>query len=193
MYGATLSHKVTNLTSADLGLLRAYAAAETSPNWTYERLYWDHLFRNFDSIRNLKAWLMELTSNLCKDIINERSRGPAAIENIEWVGDTGLICTVSSVADPQMVLEMEERYVQIRRAVASLPQRLRDTFILHYYEGLKHAEIAERQGISYDIFYDRCERCRSGISIESLPIQKRQSDFRRIGPTILENACTIAE
>ena len=54
MYGATLSHKVTNLTSADLGLLRAYAAAETSPNWTYERLYWDHLFRNFDSINSVE-------------------------------------------------------------------------------------------------------------------------------------------
>jgi len=114
-------------------------------------------------ISNLKAWLMQLTSNLCKDIISKRSRGPGRVEDIEWVGETGVLCTASAVATPMMVLEMSETYVAIRRAVASLPQGQRDTFVLHYYEGLKHKEIVERLGISYDSVCKRISLARQQL------------------------------
>ena len=72
------------------------------------------------------------------------------VEDIEWVGDNGVLCTASGVATPMMVLEREELYEVIRQAVEELPQGQRDAFILHYYEELKHKEIVERLGISYD-------------------------------------------
>ncbi|NEP34914.1 sigma-70 family RNA polymerase sigma factor [Moorena sp. SIO3B2] len=101
-------------------------------------------------IANFKAWLRKLTYNVCIDIIRERSRGPAAVESIEWVGNTEEMSTSSAVESPETFLEREERSIEIRRVIASLPERMRETFILHFYEELTHTEIAERQGISYD-------------------------------------------
>ncbi len=124
---------------------------------------WENVQKFAGQISNLKAWLMQLTSNLCKDIIGKRSRGPAAVEDIEWVGDNGVLCTASGVATPMMVLEMSDTYVAIRRAVASLPQGQRDTFVLHYYEGLKHKEIAQRLGISYDSVCKRISLARQQL------------------------------
>jgi len=124
---------------------------------------WEKVQEFAGSIRNLKAWLMQLTSNLCKDILDKNSRGPAAVENIELVGETGVLCTASGVATPMMVLEMEETYVAIRRAVASLPQGQRDTFVLHYYERLKHKEIVERLGITYNSVCKRISLAREQL------------------------------
>ncbi|MBO1351356.1 MAG: sigma-70 family RNA polymerase sigma factor [Hormoscilla sp. GUM202] len=104
---------------------------------------WEKVQELGSDIRNLTAWLMQLTSNLCKDLLKKDSRGPVAVENIELVGETGVLCTVSSQASPQMVLESEERDVAIGQAVASLSPGMRDTFALHYYEELEYTEIAE--------------------------------------------------
>ena len=85
------------------------------------------------------------------------------MENIEWVGDIGVLCTASSVPSPEKVLEKEEKSEQIERAIASLPQRQRDTFVLHFYEGLSHREISERQGISYDNVCKRISKAREHL------------------------------
>ncbi|MGK7899977.1 MAG: RNA polymerase sigma factor, partial [Hormoscilla sp.] len=124
---------------------------------------WEQVQKHASKIGNLKAWLIKLTINLCKDIIDKRSRGPAAVEDIELVGDDGALCTASSVPLPEKVLETNETSEKIRRAVASLPQKQRDTFILHFYEGLKHKEIVERLGISYDNVCKRLSLARQGL------------------------------
>lgn len=138
LYGRCLALMNGNVTEAEDALSQAKIKA------------WEQVQKFAGEIRNLSAWLMQLTSNLCKDINKKSSRGPAAVEDIEWVGDNGLACTASSMRSPEKVLETEEMSEKIRRAVASLPQRLRDTLVLYFYEGLKHREIAERLGISYD-------------------------------------------
>ncbi len=102
------------------------------------------------NIANLKAWLHQMTRNHCIDIIRKRSKSATGVESIEWVGDEEDIGTVTPVKTPEQALETDEKYIEIRGAIASLPERLRSTFILHFYEELKHPEIAEIQGISYD-------------------------------------------
>lgn len=114
-------------------------------------------------ISNFKAWLGKLACNVCIDIIRERSRGPAGVESIEWVGDTEEISTASWVESPEGCLEREERSIEIRRAIASLPERMRETFILHFYEELTHTEIVERQGISYDSVCKRISMARQKL------------------------------
>ncbi|NEO55648.1 MAG: sigma-70 family RNA polymerase sigma factor [Okeania sp. SIO3B5] len=106
-------------------------------------------------IANLPAWLMTLTRNLCLDIIRKRSRGAVGVDDIEWVGDSGEMGVASAVELPEQVLEKDERSVVIRRAIASLPGRMRETFILHFYEELSYQEIIKRQGISIDCVYKR--------------------------------------
>ncbi|MBC6474784.1 MAG: hypothetical protein GDA48_19910 [Hormoscilla sp. GM102CHS1] len=52
---------------------------------------WEKVQKFAGQIENLSAWLMQLTGNLCKDLIEKNSRGPAAVEDIEWVGDNGVL------------------------------------------------------------------------------------------------------
>ena len=104
-------------------------------------------------IENFKAWLMTLTRNLCIDIFRKRSRSAVGVEDIEWVGDSGDMGVASAVESPETVLEREERSVAIRRAISSLPEKMRETYILHFYDELTYPEIVERQGISYDCLY----------------------------------------
>ena len=118
---------------------------------------WEKVQKFEGKITNFRAWLIQLTRNLCIDICRKHSRGTTGVENIEWVADTEEMGMVSSVESPESCLEREERYIQIRRAIADLSETLRETFILHFYEELTHKEIAERQGISYD---NVCRRIR---------------------------------
>jgi len=114
-------------------------------------------------IANLPAWLMTLTRNLCLDLIGKRSQGAVGVDDIEWVGDSGEMGVASAVELPEQVLERDERSVVIRRAIASLPERMRETFILHYYEELSYQEIVERQGISKDCVYKRISQARKKL------------------------------
>ncbi|NES04199.1 MAG: sigma-70 family RNA polymerase sigma factor [Okeania sp. SIO2F4] len=114
-------------------------------------------------IANLPAWLMTLTRNLCLDLIRKRSRSAVGVDDIEWVGDRGEMGVASAVELPEQVLEKDERSVVIRRAIASLPERMRETFILHFYQELSYQEIVERQGISIDCVYKRISQARKKL------------------------------
>ena len=123
---------------------------------------WEKVQKFAGKIGSLKNWLFKLTSNLCIDIIRERSRGAWAVESIEWVADTEAIST-AKVEEPELALETEEKYNEIGRAIADLPQTLGDTFVLHFYQELTHKEIAERQGISYDNVCRRIYKARKQL------------------------------
>ncbi|MEM9542942.1 MAG: sigma-70 family RNA polymerase sigma factor [Cyanobacteria bacterium P01_E01_bin.42] len=110
----------------------------------------DKVQQYWGKIRNLKAWLMQVTRNLCIDIIRKRSKEAAGVDSLEWVGETENAGATNTMDTPEKVLETEERAIVIREAIASLPERLHQTFILHFYQQRTHTEIAEAQGITYD-------------------------------------------
>ncbi|GGA33443.1 RNA polymerase sigma factor [Okeania sp. KiyG1] len=158
-------------------------------------------------IANLPAWLMTLTRNLCLDLIRKRYRGAVGVDDIEWVGDSGEMGVASAVELPEQVLEKNERSVVIRRAIASLPERMRETFILHFYEELSYQEIVERQGISIDCVYKRISQARkklkeklsdyfimsqveAGKISQSLP-KKEERPLRRSHEVLKENEMAV--
>jgi hypothetical protein len=49
----------------------------------------------------------------------------------------------------------------IREAIYNLPLRVRETFILHFYQELSYQEIAQQQKISYRIVCDRISEAKS--------------------------------
>ncbi|NER95145.1 MAG: sigma-70 family RNA polymerase sigma factor [Symploca sp. SIO1B1] len=55
---------------------------------------------------------------------------------------------------------MSEKRVVIRRGIDNLPPRLRETFILHFYQDLAYQEIAQRQEISYQNVCKRISQAR---------------------------------
>ncbi|NEQ72119.1 MAG: sigma-70 family RNA polymerase sigma factor [Okeania sp. SIO2C9] len=158
LYRCCLRLMNSNQTDAEDALSRAALKA------------WEKVQKFEGKITNFRAWSIKLTRNLCIDIIRERSRGATGVESIELVGDTQDMGMASSVKSPESCLEREERSIEIRRAIADLPETLRGTFILHFYEELSHTEIAKRQGISYN---NVCRR----IYVAKKKLKQKLSDY----------------
>jgi hypothetical protein len=64
-------------------------------------------------------------------------------------------------------MESGEKRIVIRRAIDNLPTRMRETFILHFYQELSYPEIAQQQDISYQNVCKRISQAR-GILREEL-------------------------
>ena len=79
-------------------------------------------------IANFKSWLTKLTHNLCVDIHREHSRGANLVEDIEAIEEEKAL--ISFEDTPQIILETQEKNIEIRRAIENLPSGLRETFIL---------------------------------------------------------------
>ena len=135
--------------------------AEDALSWACLKA-WEKVQKFAGKIDKLKSWLFALTRNLCVDIIRERSQDALGVDSIEWVDQTNTIAT-ALVSTPEGALENSERSNQIQRAIADLPQTLRDTFVMHFYQEQTHQEIAQEQGISYNTVCQRISRARKQL------------------------------
>jgi RNA polymerase sigma-70 factor (ECF subfamily) len=127
---------------------------------------WKKVQKYAGEITNFKAWLVTLTRNLCVDIHRERSRGANRVEDIEIYAaaeEQGLFAVENT---PESAVENSERKMVIRRAIDNLPTRLRETFILHFYQELSYPEIAEQQDISYQNVCKRISQARKILQAE---------------------------
>jgi RNA polymerase sigma factor (sigma-70 family) len=123
---------------------------------------WEKVQKYAGKISNFKAWLTTLTHNLCMDIHRERSRGENQVEDIEVYTSGEELGLISCEDTPESVMDSGEERIVIRRAIDNLPSRLRETYILHFYQDFSYQEIAKHQDISYD---NVCKRMSQGRKI----------------------------
>jgi RNA polymerase sigma-70 factor (ECF subfamily) len=108
---------------------------------TFVRVYQNR--GKFDPGRRFTTWLYAIAANLVRDRYRWRSR------HRQVSLDAGDEHTGASLKDslragelsPDQRLESEERADAVRKAVAALPEELRQPLILSVYEGLSQAEI----------------------------------------------------
>jgi len=121
---------------------------------------WEKVQKIGVEIDNFKSWLSTLTHNLCVDIHRERSRGANRVEDIELYASSVEQGLVSFDDTPESAMETGEKRIVIRRAIDNLPSKLRETFILHFYQELSYPEIAQQQEISYQNVCKRISQAR---------------------------------
>jgi len=95
------------------------------------------------AVDNPDAYIFQTASNALKDLQRRetvRQRYDAAEGDPESLARSDL--------SPERVLQSGQAVESLSAALRRLPERTRDIFILRCYEGLKHAEIAQLQGIS---------------------------------------------
>lgn len=105
-------------------------------------------------ISNARAYLFQMANNLVLDRARERRRRSARDQS--WTaqsyalapGPDGEIQTVDPGQTPEAQLEEAEEQQALEAAIAALPEGARRAFSLHKIEGLSHAEVAARLGIS---------------------------------------------
>jgi len=110
---------------------------------TFIRVYKHSL--KFDARSRFSTWLYSIASNLVRDRFRWRKRHPQV--SLDADNDTtgkGLHEWIpGQEGSPSDTLQMEERAITVRRAVAALPEQLRLPLILAEYEERSHAEIGE--------------------------------------------------
>jgi RNA polymerase sigma-70 factor (ECF subfamily) len=112
---------------------------------------WQHI----SQLRNgkaLKGWLYRIASNVSKLYWRKhKGREMASIEGV------GIDVPENSEAGSEIV-EYYEQLGRLKNAVTCLPEKLRQTVVLHYMQHLTIAEAAEAAGVREGTFKSRLNR-----------------------------------
>lgn len=119
----------------------------------------------FDPGQKFTTWLYAIASNLVRDRYRWRSRHP----QVSLDAETGQ--TESSLKDslpaperpPDQSLQTQERADAVRKAVAALPEELRQPLILAVYQGMAQTEIAAILNCSIKAVETRMYRARQQL------------------------------
>jgi len=98
----------------------------------------------FDPQQKFSTWLFTIASNLVRDRYRWRSRHQqVSLDAENDQTESALKDTLTAVdPPPDQSLQTEERAGEVRKAVAALPEELKQPLILAVYEDLPQAEIA---------------------------------------------------
>lgn len=114
------------------GMLGHRQDAEDVVQETFLRAY--RSLGTFDVTRPLKAWLMKIASNCCRDDLSRRGRRP-------WLSHAMDALPSQGNGDPPGELSEE-----VERAVAELRPEYRTAFLLYQGQGFSYDEIAAMLG-----------------------------------------------
>jgi RNA polymerase sigma-70 factor (ECF subfamily) len=120
----------------------------------------EKLPNNACKIGNCKAWLNRLTLNLCVDMHRERKRQVRRLESIDnsLRGASGRVA--ASTDSPEQGLINREVFAHVCSAINNLPPRLREPFVLRFFQEMDYREIAERLILSPDNVRKRIQQAR---------------------------------
>jgi RNA polymerase sigma-70 factor, ECF subfamily len=106
-----------------------------------------HLKRRlYEPGRPVRPWLYAIATHQAVDALRKAGRhSTISLDQTTQTGDPGALVDllVSDLPGPLAELQGEERRDWVRANVARLPEVLRQTLILAYYQDLKYREIAE--------------------------------------------------
>ena len=139
-------------------------AADTAQE-TFVKVYQSRA--RFDPDQKFSTWLYTIAANLVKDRYRWRSRHPQVSLDSEsdTTGDSFRDSLPGNDPLPHERVQAEERSETVRRAVAALPEELRQPLILAEYEERSHAEIGGILGCSAKAVETRIYRARQRLRV----------------------------
>ncbi len=130
---------------------------------TFVKLYQSRA--KFDPKQKFSTWLYAIASNLVRDRYRWRTRHPQVSLDAESSesGNTFRDTMSDDSPLPSECLQSHERAETVRRAVAALPEELREPLILAEYEERSHAEIGTILGCTAKAVETRIYRARQQL------------------------------
>ncbi|QPF72398.1 sigma-70 family RNA polymerase sigma factor [Roseateles sp. DAIF2] len=127
------------------------------------------------TVEEPRALLYRTARNLQIDQYRRRGSEPETAD--AELLQTELERLMAPLADePQAALASSQAVRQLLATIDALPLRCREAFVLHKFDGLPHAEVAERMGISrkmveqhIQLALQACRRCRQRLDGETTP------------------------
>lgn len=95
------------------------------------------------SIRSAKAFLFTVARNIARDVVRHNKAAP-----FETVSHSGLLSVVEDGPTVAETAARQERINMLAQAIATLPTRCREAFILHKIKGFSRREVAAQLGMS---------------------------------------------
>lgn len=106
---------------------------------------WQKIEAGKGPTRNMKGWLLRMIDCFCIDQHRKFVRQSQILQG-KLIDDQGTI--YGATLDPIDVTMAQELNDTLDEAINSLPERLRETFILHFRHEFSYQAIAEKQNIS---------------------------------------------
>jgi len=126
-----------------------------------------------------RALLYRIARNLVID--QHRQARHQSVESLE-----GLEMHAPENLQPEVIHASRQRTTALLKAIEALPPRCREAFVLHKFDGLSHAEVAQQMGISRNMVEKHviramlvCRSCLDGMddaSCQSCLEQRRADD-----------------
>jgi RNA polymerase sigma-70 factor (ECF subfamily) len=128
--------------------------------------------RAFDTFRggDFRAWLLTIVRNTCFTSLRQRKRLAVSAEDLETGEEMAADC---QVYDPQAIAMRAADAELVRRAIAALPESLRETLVLREMEGLSYKQIAKVAGVPVGTVMSRLARGR--MQLQALLIEMNKT------------------
>lgn len=135
--------------------LRRYLANETLAEDVFQNTF-VQVFQKagqFEAGRKVRPWLYAIATHQAIDSLRRQNRRAAvSLDQLAGGRDeaepgTWAETLAAEVPEPLAELELGERRERVREAIEELPEHLKLTLILAYYQELKYREIADILGI----------------------------------------------
>ena len=121
---------------------------------------------SLDVNRDPAPWLTAITCNTCRDVWRSGSyRAARSGRPPSDDPETGVVLS-SGRNDPEEDALSSERERLVQRALTRLPEALRASVVLHDYQGLGHAQVAELLGIDHAAARKRYSRALAALAAE---------------------------
>jgi RNA polymerase sigma-70 factor (ECF subfamily) len=119
----------------------------------------------FEGRSTFKTWLLRVISNAALDLGRQRGRRDALSLDVLAFADQEQL-TPGTVQDPALGLEREDLRRLLQRALATLPEAQRQTFVLHAEAELSYREVADALEISIGTVMSRLYYARQKLRVQ---------------------------
>jgi RNA polymerase sigma-70 factor (ECF subfamily) len=121
---------------------------------------WNEWTKDAKKIIYPKAWLTRLIYNFCMDVHRKHKREVPGIENIDDIKFADHAAFASRVEFPESnILNLEMR-AYLHQRIESLPDRLRQPFILHCCQEKSYQDVAKQLALSEENVRKRIQEAR---------------------------------
>ena len=139
----------------------SYAEAEDIVQDVFLSLHTDS--RTFNDDEHLKAWLLRVTINKCK--------------NLRRSFRFSRTCSIDDLEHSDVICEMDTSSRELRQQIAALPKKYAEVIFLHYYEGYSIKEIAAIMGKNENTVGSLLRRGRERLKAE---LQEEEGDLCQV-------------
>jgi len=113
-------------------------------------------------IENPRSYLFRVADNLALDHIRRQT-----VRARHFHPDDTIHLAASDEPSPERIVDYRQRLARLQQAIAALPAKQREAFLMHKIDGLSHSEVAQTMGISRSavekLITKALARCRAGL------------------------------